>query len=44
MSLKLHNVNKLSQGSSLQVIEKDREWKDKYSKLKKELEDQLSTV
>lgn len=29
----MQSVNKLSQGSSLQVMEKDREWKDKLEKV-----------
>jgi len=29
MAQKLHSINKLSKGSSLQVMEKDKEWKDK---------------
>ena len=33
MAQKMQSVNKLSKGSSLQVMEKDREWKDKLEKV-----------
>ena len=33
MAHKMDSVNRLSKGSSLQVMEKDREWKDKYDKM-----------
>ena len=49
MAQKMSSVNKLSQGSSLQVMEKDREWKEKfdsqektYSQRNAELEKQLN--
>ncbi|CDW88949.1 UNKNOWN [Stylonychia lemnae] len=44
MAQKLHNMNKLSQGSNLQVIEKDREWKLKYDKLKSDLDTQIQQL
>lgn len=28
----------MSSGSSMQIMEKDREWKEKYSKLQKDME------
>lgn len=33
MAHKMESVNRLSKGSSLQVMEKDREWKEKFDKL-----------
>lgn len=33
MAHKLHSVNKLSQGSSLQVLQKDSEWKEIMNKV-----------
>ena len=36
MAQKMESVNRLSKGSSLQVMEKDREWKEKYEKMAKE--------
>ena len=33
MAHKMESVNRLSKGSSLQVMEKDREWKDKYDQM-----------
>ena len=33
MAHKMESVNRLSQGSSLQVMEKDREWKEKYERM-----------
>eukprot|EP00347_Sterkiella_histriomuscorum_P009178 403342220 len=44
MCLKLHNLNKMSQGSNLQVIEKDREWKSKYDNLKSQLEQEVNQL
>lgn len=44
MSQKMYSINKLSQGSSIQVMEKDKEWQDKFNTLKKELEQQLSDL
>ena len=38
MAHKMESVNKLSKGSSLQVMEKDREWKDKFDKMQEEKE------
>ena len=38
MSQKLSSMNKLSQGSNIQVIEKDREWQDKFQKMKTDFE------
>ena len=37
----MQSVNKLSQGSSLQVMEKDREWKEKLDKVQSEHEKAL---
>lgn len=39
MAQKMTSVNKLSQGSSLQVMEKDREWKEKFDEQEKEHEE-----
>ena len=36
MAHKMESVNRLSKGSSLQVMEKDREWKEKFDKLASE--------
>jgi len=36
MAHKMESVNRLSKGSSLQVMEKDREWKEKFDNLVKE--------
>ena len=33
MAQKLHSLNKLSTGSSLQVMAKDNEWKKKYEQM-----------
>lgn len=33
MAQKMHSINKLSKGSSLQVMEKDKEWKDKLAQV-----------
>ena len=38
MAHKMESVNRLSKGSSLQVMEKDREWKDKFDKMQEEKE------
>ena len=38
MAHKMESVNRLSKGSSLQVMEKDREWKEKYDKMFSEKE------
>lgn len=38
MAQKMQSVNKLSKGSSLQVMEKDREWKDKLEKVEEKHE------
>ena len=38
MAHKMESVNRLSKGSSLQVMEKDREWKAKFDKLTSEKE------
>ena len=39
MAHKMESVNRLSKGSSLQVMEKDREWKEKFDKLASEKEE-----
>ena len=44
MSQKMQSVNKLSQGSSLQVMEKDREWKEKLDKVQSEHEQALAEL
>ena len=44
MSQKMQSVNKLSQGSSLQVMEKDREWKEKLDKVQSEHEQALTEL
>ena len=38
MAHKMESVNRLSKGSSLQVMEKDREWKEKFDKMFNEKE------
>ncbi len=38
MAHKMESVNRLSKGSSLQVMEKDREWKEKFDKMSSEKE------
>ena len=40
----MQSVNKLSQGSSLQVMEKDREWKEKLDKVQSEHEQALAEL
>lgn len=51
MAHKMESMNRLSKGSSLQVMEKDREWKEKFErmsddkeKLQVELERQLESA
>jgi len=39
MAHKMESVNRLSKGSSLQVMEKDREWKEKFDKMSTEKEE-----
>jgi len=36
LSQKMNSLNKVTQGSSLQVMEKDREWTKKHAQLEKE--------
>ena len=38
MAHKMESINRLSKGSSLQVMEKDREWKEKFDKMQSEKE------
>jgi len=38
MAHKMESINRLSKGSSLQVMEKDREWKEKFDKMQAEKE------
>ena len=33
MAHKMESMNRLSKGSSLQVMEKDREWKEKFNRM-----------
>ena len=44
MSQKMQSVSKLSQGSSLQVMEKDREWKEKLDKVEGQHEQALAEL
>ena len=39
MAHKMESVNRLSKGSSLQVMEKDREWKEKFDRMATEKEE-----
>ena len=36
LTQKLHSVDRLSQGTSLQVLQKENEWKDKVALMEKE--------
>ena len=36
LTQKLHSIDRLSQGTSLQVLQKENEWKDKMAKMEKE--------
>ena len=35
LTQKLHSIDRLSQGTSLQVLQKENEWKDKVAKMEK---------
>ena len=42
MAHKMESVNRLSKGSSLQVMEKDREWKEKFDAMQ-EAKEKMTT-
>lgn len=44
MAHKMESVNRLSKGTSLQVMEKDREWKEKFDRLFNEKETVTRTL
>ena len=44
MAHKMESVNRLSKGTSLQVMEKDREWKEKFDRLFTEKETVTRTL
>lgn len=36
LTQKLHSIDRMSQGTSLQVLQKENEWRDKMAKLEKD--------